>query len=257
MLATLYAKALDADNPASVLGDHWAGDVVRQIDYDWSTTTITARNAASVTLRSAHFDTWTRQFLAVHPQAVVLHLGCGLDSRYFRVAPGDGVDWYDVDYPEVAALREHFYPGTSRHHVVAASVTDPGWLSGIPVDRPTLVVAEGLTMYLTADQGTALLCRMVDRFSSGEMHFDTFNWLGIRAQRGNAVVRRSGAILHWAINGPQDILESVPGTRLLQWVPVFESEVFERVPAGYRRLGAVMNRIPGVRTLAQFHRYAF
>ncbi len=111
MLATLYAKALDADNPASVLGDHWAGDVVRQIDYDWSTTTITARNAASVTLRSAHFDTWTRQFLAVHPQAVVLHLGCGLDSRYFRVAPGDGVDWYDVDYPEVAALREQLLSG--------------------------------------------------------------------------------------------------------------------------------------------------
>ena len=38
-------------------------------------------------------------------------------------------------------------------------------------------------MYLTADQvGLALLCRMVDRFSSREMHFDTFNWLGIRAQ---------------------------------------------------------------------------
>lgn len=249
MLATLYAKALDADSPGSVLNDTWAADIVGQIDYDWKTTTITTRNAPSVTLRSAHFDCWARQFLSERPDAVVLHLGCGLDSRYFRIAPGDGVDWYDIDYPQVAALRKRF--------VVAASVTDPAWLAGIADDRPTLVLGEGLTMYLRGTDGIALLRRVVDRFPSGELQFDAFNWLGIKLQWSNAVVRRSGSTLYWAINGPADILESVPGTRLLQWVPVFESDAFARVPAFYRVLGAAMNRIPGVRTMAQFHRYAF
>ena len=105
MLATLYAKALDADLPKPILGDRFARDIVDRIDYDWSITSITTTNSPSVTTRTAHFDLWARQFLAVHPEAVVLHLGCGLDARAFRVGPGPGVEWYDVDYPDVAELR--------------------------------------------------------------------------------------------------------------------------------------------------------
>ena len=88
MLATFYAKALDADLEKPILGDRWAKDIVDRIDYDWSKTTITARNSPAVTTRSAHFDNWARQFLAVTPEATVLHLGCGLDSRYYRLDPG-------------------------------------------------------------------------------------------------------------------------------------------------------------------------
>lgn len=257
MLATLHAKAIDADLPNSVLHDTWARDVVGRIDYDWSRTSMTARNAPSVSMRSAHFDTWTRQFLAVHPRATVLHLGCGLDSRYFRVDPGPDVEWYDVDYPDVAELRTRLLPAREHRHDVAASVTDPGYLTSVPGDRPTLLIAEGLTMYLTREDGLALMRRVVDGFPCGELQFDAFNSLGIRSQWTNSVVRRSGAKLHWAINGPDDIRDAVPGTRLLAWVPVFESSAFSELPGAYRVMAAVMNRVPGLRTMAQFHRYAF
>ena len=99
MLATLYAKALDAGFKEPILGDRFAKQIVERIDYDWKKTTITARRAPSVTTRTAHFDAWTNEFLAAHPQAVVLHVGCGLDGRFFRLQPGPGVEWYDVDYP--------------------------------------------------------------------------------------------------------------------------------------------------------------
>ena len=55
----------------------------------------------------------------------MLHLGCGLDARSFRLDPGPGVEWYDVDYPDVADLREKLYPTRDHYHVIAASVTDP------------------------------------------------------------------------------------------------------------------------------------
>jgi O-methyltransferase involved in polyketide biosynthesis len=141
--------------------------------------------------------------------------------------------------------------------VVATSVTDPGYLADVPADRPTLVLGEGLTMYLEADDGLDLLRRIVDRFPSGELQFDAFNRLGIRSQWMNAVVRRSGSTLHWGIDGPRDILDAVPDTRLLAWVPVFESDAFSALPGAYRVMAATMNRIPGLRTMAQFHRYAF
>ncbi|MEZ0365537.1 class I SAM-dependent methyltransferase [Mycobacterium sp. pUA109] len=257
MLATFYAKALDADFANPILGDRYAKEIVDRIDYDWTKTSITARRAPSVTSRSAHFDAWVRQFLAVHPQAVVLHLGCGLDSRFFRLQPGPGVEWYDVDYPEVVELRTQLYPSRDHYHLVAASVTDPAWLADIATGRPTLMIGEGLTMYLTEQDGIALLRRVVDRFGSGELQFDAFNWLGIKSQWTNTVVRRSGSTLSWAINGPKDILEAVPGVRLLAWQRWFESHTFAQLRPAYRAMGKVMSLVPAAASMAQYHRYAF
>jgi methyltransferase (TIGR00027 family) len=257
MLATFYAKALDADLPNPILGDRWAREIVDRIDYDWSKTSITKANSPSVTTRSAHFDKWARQFLAVHPEAVVIHLGCGLDARAFRLDPGPGVQWYDVDYPDVADLRRQLFPQRANYHVVSASVTDPSWLAEVRSDRPTLMIAEGLTMYLTESDGVALLRRVVDAFPSGELQFDAFNRLGIRSQWLNAVVRRSGATLYWGIDGPDDIVDAVPGVRLLAWESPFDSSSFRRVAWYYRAMAQVMSLAPSLRYLAQYHRYVF
>ncbi len=257
MLATLYAKALDADLPNPILGDRYAKEIVERIDYDWTKTAIAARNSPSVTTRTAHFDGWARQFLAVHSSAVVVHVGCGLDSRYFRLQPSPQVEWYDVDYPEVATLCTRLFPASDHYHVVAASVTDPSWLAQIPDDRPTLMIAEGLTMYLSEQEGVALLRRVVDRFGRGELQFDAFNRLGVKSQWINTVVRRSGSTLRWGIDRPDEILEAVPGTRLLSWVRWFESDTFERLPRAYQVMGRVMSRVPALANMSQYHRYAF
>lgn len=258
MLATLYARALDAGRDEPFLGDNFAKDLVNRIDYDWRKTGVTARNSSAGTIRTTYFDRSARQFLALHDRALVLHLGCGLDDRVFRIDPGPGVEWYDVDYPEVIALVEQLYPAREHYHPVAASVTDPAWLSDIPADRPVLVIAEGLTYYLTQDDGIALLRRVVERFPSGELHFDVCNWLSIKVQKFNPVVRRSGSTLHWAVNEPGDILRAVPGVRLLEAVSVFETAEFKRLHNGvYQALGKLMRAVPTLRKVAQFHRYAF
>ena len=112
-------------------------------------------------------------------------------------------------------------------------------------------------MYLTKDDGLALLRRVVDRFPSGELQFDAFNTFGIRFQVVNSVVRRSGSTLYWGIDGPSDILDAVPGTRLLAWESVFDSDTFELVPPVFQWMGRMMARVPALRYMAQYHRYAF
>ncbi len=257
MLATFYAKALDADLPEPILGDRLARDIANRIDYDWSKTTITAGKSPGVTTRSAHFDQWAREFLATHDRAVVLHLGCGLDGRYFRLRPGPGVEWYDVDYPDVAVLRHQLYPAAEHNHVVSASVTDPAWLADIPRDRPVLMLGEGLTMYLKEEDGVGLLRRIVDHFPSGELQFDAFSHFGIKTQWSNAVVRRSGATLYWGIDGPDDVIRAVPQLRLVEWESPFDTPVFRQVSGWYRLLAKAMSLSTKVRYMAQYHRYAF
>ena len=181
MLDMLYAKALDADAAHPVLGDGYAKELLAQLDYDGSASPIARqrrRQVTSIAVRCAQFDIWASQFLSAHDHATVLHLGCGLDSRVFRLNPGPGVEWYDVDFPDVIALRERLYPTREHYQLVPASATDPSWLAAIPADRPTLLLAEGLSMYLTEDDGIALLRRVIDRFPSGELQLDFWNRLG-------------------------------------------------------------------------------
>ena len=257
MLATLYAKALDADADHPILADPFAKELVSRINYDWRQTTITARSAPQVAVRSAYLDNWARQFLAVHEQAIVLHVGCGLDSRAFRLNPKPAVQWYDIDYPDVIALREKLYPARENYHLVPASVTEPEWLTTIPPDRAVLMIAEGLTMYLTQEDGIALLRRVVERFPSGELQFDVFNRFAIRTQKINGAVRRSGSILHWGVDGPDGIVRAVPSVRLLCAVSVFDTDTFRQVRPAYRILGRVMSFVPALGKMQQFHRYAF
>ena len=257
MLGTLYLKALDADFDRPVLGDRFAKEAVGRLDYDFREVGMTAKWAPLITVRSAQYDIWASQFLAVHPHCTVVHLGCGLDSRVFRLDPGPGVDWYDVDYPAVIALREKVYPSRERYHLVATSATDPSWLDQIPADRPVLLLAEGISMYLTESDGLALLRHVVDRFPSGELQIDFYNWLAVKTQRTQILMRRTGSRLYWVVNEPQDILERVSGLRLLTAVTFFDASTFSRASTAFRLAKRLVTAVPPLRRALQYHRYAF
>jgi O-methyltransferase involved in polyketide biosynthesis len=257
----VYAKALDADSKHPVLGDTYAKKLISQVDYDPRTSPITKqrrRQVSSITVRGAQFDIWVREFLAANERAVVLQIGSGLDSRVFRVDPGSEVEWFDVDFPDVIALREQFYPTRDHYHLIAASATDPGWLEDIPTDRPVLLLAEGVSMYLQEDDGVALLRRVVERFPSGELQLDFWSRLGTKAMRkNNTVVRWSGSTLGWSVDGPDDILAAVPGVQVVKVISIFDAETAQRLPTGLRRFTRVASHTPVLRKLVGLHRYAF
>ena len=67
-------------------------------------------------------------FLARHPPAVVVHIGCGLDRLDQRVDHGQ-VEWYDLDLPEVIGLRRKLIGGEEPgDHLLAGSAFEDAWL---------------------------------------------------------------------------------------------------------------------------------
>lgn len=257
MLTTLYLKALDADFERPVLGDRFAKEAIERIDYDWNDLGVNGKWAPIVTIRTAQYDIWAKQFIAAHGPCTVVHLGCGLDSRVFRVDPGADVQWYDVDFPGVIELREKVYPSRPNYHLLATPATELSWLDQIPADKPVLFLAEGISMYLTEDDGIALLRRVVERFPSGELQIDFYNWVGIRSQKTQTLVRKTGSTLHWAVNSPDDILSNVAGTRLLASVTIFSASTAPRASKLFKALGRAIRVVPPVRNALQYHRYGF
>ena len=257
MLSTLYMKALDADFDRPVLGDVFAKEAIAKLDFDWRELKITPKWAPLLTVRTAQYDIWVRQFLAAHTECTVVHLGCGLDCRVFRINPGASVRWYDVDFPEVIALREQIYPTRPNYQLIATAATERDWLDQIPADRPTLLIAEGISMYLTEDEGITLLRRFVDRFGTGELQIDFFSSLVIKSQKTQTLVRTSGSTLYWAANSPQDILAKMPGIRLLAAETFFSASTYSRTSKGMRALKRAVRLLPPLRKALQYHRFAF
>lgn len=204
-LATLYGRALDYRSAHPILGDQAADDAVRRIDYDFTKIGISPDRAVSVVLRAKPIDDWTAEHLREHPDAIVLHLGCGMDTRFQRLAPPSSVHWYDVDYPEVVELREKLYDRAPNQTHIGSSVTDFGWLDQVPSDRPALIVAEGLTMYLKPETGTELVRRLVAKFPSGGLICDLFSRTAIKIQKLNTPVRKAGAKLYWGVDDPREL----------------------------------------------------
>lgn len=118
--------------------------MVRKIGYDLSVFPLPKSKIPDIAVRAIILDDVVRGFVARHPDAVVLDLGAGLDTRVHRVAPPPTVDWYDVDFPAVIRARERVMPRRPNVHGIAADVTDPRRLEQVPADRPAVIVADGL-----------------------------------------------------------------------------------------------------------------
>jgi O-methyltransferase involved in polyketide biosynthesis len=257
LLGTLYARALDARSPHSLLCDQTAEETVRRIDYDFRKLGVRRRDSVMIALRARRLDLWTAEFIAEHPDATVLHLGCGLDSRVLRVNPPASVHWFDLDHPEVIELRRRLYPQRDGYHTIGSSVTDPSWLNEIPADRPAMIVAEGLTMYLSECDIRQLIERLTCRFPSGQLAFDACTRLGVRLTQRHPIVKATGACLGWGVDDPRALEQWIPGLEFVTELPYTDVPEIDALPLASRLLYCAMIRIPPLRTLARLLRYRF
>jgi O-methyltransferase involved in polyketide biosynthesis len=196
MLMTLSGRATQSQWKNPILRDPWAEEAMRHIDYDLSKQLTGVASwsiwkdigPTIIATRAATFDQLTTRFLADHPDAVVLQVGCGMDSRAFRVNLLAGVEWFDVDYPDVMDLRRQLFPGRDHYHMIGAPLDDLRWLDEVPRERPGLMIAEGVLHYLSETDVKALLNATVAHFPSGELLFDICNTMIVK-QAGRNVVR--------------------------------------------------------------------
>lgn len=226
----LYIRAMESERPDALIKDDKAVALIKQVNYDsaWiKKMMVDQDDKVSLILRNREFDRYARDFLARCPEAVVVHIGCGLDSRFERVDDGQ-VEWYDLDLPQVIELRRELIGGeSSRYHLLACSAFDRAWLDAVSVHRPRpfLFLAEGVLMYFEEAQVKSLVLMLRKNFAGAEFVFDAFSPYLVRMNNLRISRTKIGARYNWGLKRGKDVENWGNGITLLdEWFPFTRPE---------------------------------
>ncbi len=166
-------------------------------------------------MRSAVFDGWLKNHLARTEDAVVLHIGCGMDSRALRVGT-EGVRWYDVDFPEVIRERRRYYAEEGGYHMLEGDARCPeAWLPALPQGGDALVVMEGVSMYLKPEENRELLHQLCRHFGSVRVLMDCYTVFAAKASRYKNPINDVGVTVVYGIDEPAR-MESPEGVQFVR-----------------------------------------
>lgn len=193
-------------------------------------------------MRASVFDRWLKEKIMKDENAVVLHIGCGMDSRVERVGT-DGRLWYDVDFEEVIALREKHFSEDQHYKMLAGDAKDHEWLKEIPADVHAVIVLEGISMYLNLEELQGFMRSVGKHFPSVSLLMDCYTERGARATKYKNPINDVGVTDTYGIDDPK-VLEDGTGCSFVRehdMTPVemidelkgFERFIFKRLFGGW------------------------
>ena len=217
MIQTLYARARESQKEQPLIYDPQSVEIVNRLDYDFTAADKDFKMSAGVIARTILLDAMTKRYIDEHPDATVINIACGMDTRVYRVDNGT-IRWFNLDLPETIAVRKQFLKEEGRISMIAASAMDEAWTASIgTVTGDLLVIVEGLTMYLTEQN----VKQMLDIIAS---HFETCSVTVFLEYMSPLVVKhvkeksidQSGAKFTWGAASGADICRLSPAFHLTE-----------------------------------------
>jgi O-methyltransferase involved in polyketide biosynthesis len=215
LLVPLYSKAVENQRPHPIIEDPRATEILEGIEYDFQKLHIPKQTLITLAMRAKKLDLYVQDYLQGNKNPIVIHLGCGLDSRVDRVKPVEG-EWYDLDFPDVIELRKHFFQETNHYHMIPSFVTDLHWLDDVKGESQACIIAEGLLMYLHEDQVRQLFIAFQKRLPSSIMCFDAYSRITAKSANNHPSIKKTGAQIHWGIDTIEEISDWGTGIRLVE-----------------------------------------
>ena len=126
MMQTLFARAAHSQKKEHKFYDAKAIEIVKQLDYDFSKAEKDAAMSSGVIARTILLDQMVGAFLEEHPDATVVNIACGLDTRVYRLDNGQ-VRWYNLDLPETIAIRNQIFAGPAGGDRHPAAFSERTW----------------------------------------------------------------------------------------------------------------------------------
>lgn len=207
LLVPLWARAAETKHANPIIKDEKSVEIMASIDYDFSKFEDQWPTQLSIAIRTEILDNTTKSFIDKYPEATIINLGCGLDTRFFRV-DNSKIRWYDLDLPEVVQIRSQFFNHTDRYKMIAKSVFDYSWITEIKANEHVLIIAEGLMMYFTEYEVKNLLNTLANSFKGAEMLLETIPASLVKQSQKKDLIKKQyqmEAQFQWGIKKGKDL----------------------------------------------------
>lgn len=164
--------------------------------------------------RSANMDRFIQSFLERRPNGVIVQLGCGLETTYYR-CDNRRTHWYAVDLPHVIDYRRELLPELERETYLAGDAFSEDWIRQVRTefpDAPILVTAGGLFHYFEENKVISLL-RMIGQFGNMEVVFDTVNKRGMTMMKKKYMkqVGHADAQMFFYVDSAEELAAKIRG----------------------------------------------
>ena len=185
LILPLYSRKLCSELYPNFYRDETAVRLIDQIDYDFSVAEKNSRSlmqrfgVLEVAMRQCDLAWEVRDYLKTHPCAAVVNLGCGLDNTG-RACDNGRCKIYNLDFPDVIALRQQLLPAGEREQNIPCDLKDPAWFSKIDASGGAVFFASGVFYYFLTEQVKALVQAMADAFPGSMLVFDAANRTAVK-----------------------------------------------------------------------------
>ena len=185
LILPLYSRKLCSELYPNLYRDETAVRLIDQIDYDFSVAEKNSRSlmqrfgALEVAMRQCDLAWEVQDYLKTHPCAAVVNLGCGLDNTG-RACDNGSCKIYNLDFPDVIALRQQLLPAGEREQNIPCDLKDLAWFDRIDATGGAVFFASGVFYYFLTQQVKALVQGMEDAFPGGVLVFDAANRTAVK-----------------------------------------------------------------------------
>ena len=201
----LYGKSL-VSKKGIILHDTKAEEIWSKEGFELKGRSKSKWLAYNMAMRAKVFDDWTEKMLKESPDAVVIHIGCGLDSRCLRVRQEYKL-WVDCDFPDVLDIRRQYYSESEIYRMMALNATDAERISELPDGVSAVIVLEGLSMYLTNGELKALVAALQAKYQKISVLMDVYTEFGAKASEKKNPINDVGVTKVYGVDDIEGILD--------------------------------------------------
>ena len=185
LIIPLYSRKLCSKLYPNIYRDETVVRLIEEIDYDFSNVEKNSRSlmqrfgSLEVAMRQNDLAFEVRDYLKNHPKAAVANLGCGLDCTG-RVCDNGSCKIYNLDYPDVIAVRNELLPAGEREKNISCDLNDTEWFTKIDASNGAVFFASGVFYYFLTEQVKAMVQKMANAFPDGVLVFDAANRMAVK-----------------------------------------------------------------------------
>ena len=127
-------------------------------------------DARAMARRVEAFDSSANIFISNNPQCTIINLGCGFDTRFWRIE-NNKCRYIEIDLPGVVELKRKILKDQLSYEVIGCSVLDGSWIEKVIENGNSdyLFLAEGLFMFLPKQDVKILLQLLAQKFIHSQL----------------------------------------------------------------------------------------